>query len=203
MGRPRKADPALESFRQSVVIDPVRYPELAYMATMNGWGVRAAELIRLARLGAVCEQHQKALLDQFSSVAQLQALARVNQHQGDPLLQSHLQMQMAQMMQAPSTMAAASMPVGYQTPVNEVAVAPTMPLSPVPAHAPAAAKQVEHKPVEQTLPSPAETTPAETRAPAALTPEALPDSTGLSTRHTKQPHGAPSAARNMLDTFVL
>ena len=68
-----------KSFRQSVMIDTQRYPELAYMQDMTGWGMRAAELIRLARLGAICEQQQQELLAQFSSVAQMQALARANQ----------------------------------------------------------------------------------------------------------------------------
>ena len=68
-----------KSFRQSVMIDTQRYPELAYMKDLTGWGMRAAELIRLARLGAICEQQQQELLAQFSSVAQMQALARANQ----------------------------------------------------------------------------------------------------------------------------
>lgn len=72
------AKKASSSFRQSVLIDTKRHPELAYLERLTGWGERSAEIVRLARLGAECELQERALLDQFRTTARRRAMAQVN-----------------------------------------------------------------------------------------------------------------------------
>lgn len=171
------------SFRQSVIIDPQRYPELAYMVDMQGWGVRAAELIRLARLGAICEQQQRALLDRLSTVAQLQALAQAN---GGALIDPN------NILQLQATLAQSSQPINGKQRLAPEATARHNRSHQAETHeAPSTPTIARHTESAELAPQPPE--PASRLQASPSRAELAP----------ARPNSATSSDNSMLDTFVL